>query len=192
MSTDRVTVMIVRLVLFLEVAVVTVALSVGVALAVSRGAASATQAVGSANWGSVFELQGANATSGSLSVDWSLLTTSRIKMLDLVNTSTLALTGQTISVSTVRNSGGNASIPSVSFRLCRGGTWNASDNTCSGTSVNLGSTTSGSIVVNEPVAVGARLSIRATVSGSNGSEFTSSFTSAVTRAQIRAGTVVNQ
>ncbi|MTA78706.1 MAG: hypothetical protein F2520_10630 [Actinobacteria bacterium] len=58
--------------------------------------------------------------------------------------------------------------------------------------MNLGSTTSGSIIVNEPVAVGARLSIRATVSGSNGSAFTSSFTSEVTRAQIRAGTVVNQ
>ncbi len=192
MSTDRVPLMIVRLVLFIEVAVVTVALSVGVALAVSRGNARSIQPVDTATWGSVFVLQGASASSGSLDVDWSLMTTSRYKMIDLVNKSSLALSGQTISIVTVRNNGGNQTLPSVSFRLCRGGTWNASSNTCSGTSVNLGSTTSGSIIVNEPVAVGERLAIRATVSGSNGSEFTTTFTSQVTRSQVRAATVVNQ
>jgi hypothetical protein len=192
MPTDRVTVMIVRLVLFLEVAVVTVTLSVGVALAINRGTASAAQAVGSATWGSVFVPKGATASSGSLSVNWSLMTTTRYTMIDLVNTSSLALSGQTISVVTVRNNGGNQSLPSITFRLCRGGTWNTTSNTCSGMSVNLGSTTSGSIVVNEPVAIGERLAIRATVSGSNGSAFTTTFSSQVTRTQVRAGTVVNQ
>ena len=192
MSTDRVTVMIVRLVLFIEVAVVTVALSVGVALAVSRGNARAIQPVGTATWGSVFELPGAAASSGSLNVDWSLVTHTTYQMLDLVNTSSLPLTGQTISVVSVPNGGEGKNPPTITFHLCRGGTWDETMDTCSGTTVSLGAISSGSITVVEPVAVGARLALRATVSGRNGSTYLTTFASGVARTQIRAGTVVNQ
>ena len=156
MSTDRTATRRVRLILIIEVVVATVVLSVGVAFAIGRSSASATQTVTSAKWGSVFVLQGATATGGPLVIDWTAVKKNPHQFVDLVNTSSVALSGQTISISTTRNAVGNQPIPTISFSLCRGGTWDAALGTCSGTAVDLGSTASGSIAITEAVAVGAR------------------------------------
>lgn len=192
MSTDRTATRLVRLILIIEVVVATVVLSVGVAFAIGRSSASATQTVTSAQWGSVFVLQGATATGGPLVIDWTAVKKNPYQFVDLVNTSSVALSGQTISISTTRNGSGNQPIPTISFSLCRGGTWDAALGTCSGTAVDLGSTASGSIAITEAVAVGARLALRASTTAGVGAPFTTTFVSAVSRAQIPPASVVNR
>ena len=192
MSTDRTTGRLVRLILVIEVVAATVVLSVGGALAIGRSSAGATQTVTSAQWGSVFVLQGAAATGGPLVVDWTAVKKNPYQFVDLVNTSSVALSGQTISITTSRNGGGNQPIPTISFSMCRGGTWDATAGTCSGTTVDLGSTVSGSLGIGEAVAVGARLALRASTTAGSGAPFTTTFVSTVSRAQIPPASVVNR
>lgn len=167
-------------------------LSMGVALAAGRGAATTSQTVTSARWGSVVVLQGQSATSGALVIDWTNVKKNPYQFIDLVNTSTVALLGQTMTLSTTRNGSGNQPLPTISLTLCRSGSWDATAGTCSGTTADLGSTTTGSITVTEPVAVGGRLALRASTSAGTGSPFTTTFSSAVSRAQIPVGSVMNR
>ena len=185
----------IRPVLIIEAVIAAIAvflLSVGVALAVGRASASATQTVSSARWGSVFVLQGQSATSGALVIDWTNVKKNPYQFVDLVNTSSVALLGQTISTSTIRNGTGNQPIPTITFSLCRGGSWDIVTGNCSGTTVDLGAGTSGTLTLIEPVPVHGRLALRATTSAATGSPFTTTFSSVVSRAQIPAAKLVNQ
>jgi hypothetical protein len=180
------------LILIIEATVAVLALSVGVALAAGNASAGDTQTVTSASWGSVFVLQGQNATSGALIIDWTNVKKNPYKFIDLVTTSSVALVGQTISTSTVRNGSGNQPLPIIAFSICRGGVWDSVTGLCSGTVIDLGAGMKGTLQVTEPVPVGGTLAIRASTTAVAGSPFSTTFTSAVTRTQIRAATVVNQ
>lgn len=192
MPTDRITARLVRLLVIVEVVTAVVMLSVGMALAVGRSSASASQTVTSARWGSVLVLQGATATTGPLVIDWTAVKKNPYQFIDLVNTSSLALTGQTISVSTTRNGSGSAPIPTIGFTLCRGGAWDAGTGQCSGTAVDLGSTTAGSITIVEPLAVASRLALRASTTAGVGAPFTTTFSSVVARTQVTPAITVNR
>lgn len=191
MPTVRTFTQLLRLFVVLGVVVPAVVLSVGVALAISRAGASGTQTVTSARWGSVFVLQGDTATTGPLIIDWSNVKKNPYQFIDLVNTSSVALLGQTISTSTTRKGSGNQNLPTISFTLCRNGVWDVVTGTCSGTAVDLGSTVAGSISIAEPVALGGRLALRASTTAGTGAPFTTTFASVVSRAQIPVAAVVN-
>lgn len=191
MPIERTITQLLRLFVVLGVVVPTVVLSVGMALAVSRAGASATQTVTSAHWGSVVVLQGASASTGPLIIDWSNVKKNPYQFIDLVNTSSLALVGQTVSVSTARNGSGNQNFPTISFTLCRSGTWDTTTGTCSGTAVDLGATVSGSVTIAEPVTLGGRLALRVSTTAGTGAPFTTTLSSAVSRAQIPVAAAVN-
>jgi hypothetical protein len=165
---------------------------VGVALAAGNAATSHTQSVTSANWGSVFVLHSQTATSGALIIDWTNVKKNPYQFIDLVNTSSVALIGQTVSTSSVRNGSGNQPLPTISFSICRAGVWDPLTDLCSGTIVDLGVGTNGTLQVTEPVPVGGRLAIRASTTAGAGSPFTTTFSSVVSRTQIPPATVVNQ
>jgi|GEM_PF-2291394 len=192
MPTDSSATRVARLILIIEATVAVLALSVGVALAAGNASAGDTQTVTSASWGSVFVLQGQAATSGALVIDWTNVKKNPYQFVDLVNTSSVPLIGQTISTSSVRNGSGSPPLPIISFSLCRGGVWDSVTGLCSGTAVDLGVGTSGILQVIEPVPVGGTLAMRASTSSGTGSPFTTTFTSVVSRTQVRAATVVNQ
>lgn len=180
-----------HLLLLVEVMVAASVLSMGIAFGAGRGTATAGQTVSSAQWGSVVVLQGQTATSGALVIDWTNVKKNPYQFIDLVNSSTVALRGQTVSISTTRNGSGNQPLPTIAFALCRAGTWDQTTGACSGTVVDLGSTTTGSITITEPVLVGGRLAVRASTSAGVGSPFTTTFSSAVSRTQARPAVVVN-
>jgi hypothetical protein len=154
------------------------------ALSVER---SASNVVNSASWAAVPALAGGTG-SGALSINWATLGTKQSAYVDLVNTGTLDLSGSTLTLTTVRNSGGgSASFPTITVDACVGAVWNSVSNACAGTLTPLGSVTSGSLPVSIAIASGARLSLRLTSSGSqgSGSRFTTSLDVTVTRGQAR-------
>ena len=191
MSIERTIAQLFRLFVILGVVVPTVVLSVGMALAISHAGASATQTVTSARWGSVAVLQGASASTGPLIINWSNVKKNPYQFIDLVNTSSVALVGQTVSISTTRNGAGNQNLPTIRLTLCRNGVWDATAGTCSGTAVDLGATVSGSITIAEPMALGGRLALRASTTAGTGAPFTTTFSSVVSRAQSPVAAVVN-
>lgn len=192
MPTVRAAGQLLRLILILGVVVAAVALPVGMALAGSRADASTTQTVTSARWGSVFVLQGASASTGPLVIDWTGVKKNPYQFIDLVNTSSITLLGQTISISTTRNGSGNQNPPIIGFTLCRTGSWDPASGGCSGTAVDLGSTVSGSILVTEQVPVGGRLALRASTTAGVGAPFTTTFASVVSRGQVPLASTVNR
>jgi hypothetical protein len=94
--------------------------------------------------------------------------------LDALNTGTVPVVGMTYAVSFVYSGLGT---PSLTLTACPGGTWNTVTGVCSATAVVVGSWTPGStstVVVGAgnlptayPAAVGARLPLKATVSGAS-------------------------
>lgn len=194
MSIDGISTCVLRSTLLLRAVVGAIALfvlSMGVASAAGRANAGITETVTSARWGTVFVLQGQSATSGPLLIDWTNVKKNPYQFIDLVNTSSVPLVGETISTSTIRNGSGNQSLPTITFALCRGGTFDAVTGVCSATTVDLGAGTSGSLSLTEPLAVNGRLSLRASTSAGTGSPFTTTFSTAVARSQVPVAKVVN-
>lgn len=148
--------------------------------------------VRSASWGAVATPAGSGATSGTMIINWSSIKGVPYEFIELVNTGTLDLSGATYTVTTIATQNGNQKLPSVTLDACSGGSWAGSSNTCSGTTVRLGSTVSGSFSGTVGLSSGGRLSVRATSSGSPGANFATTLSVKVSRNQARAGRVTNQ
>jgi hypothetical protein len=135
---------------------------------------------------------GAPASTGPLVMTWTVSGGTARQFFDIVNTGAIEIIGQSFLVTNVYEKSGNAKPPTVTFEACVNGTWQPSSNTCTGSIVLMGSTTTeffSSLAT--PLAIGARLSARATTSPGGSSSYTTTFNVLVSRSQVRAATVTN-
>jgi hypothetical protein len=153
--------------------------------------AGRTADVTSSRWGAVAVNQGAAPATGSFAVNWSVSKGSAYSFMDAVNTGTLPLIGQSYTFTTVPTQNGNTKIPTITLDACVGGSWTPVSNRCSGTVTRMGAAASGSFASTVPLAVGARLSIRALSDGPPGASFLTTINITIARTQVRAGTVSN-
>lgn len=137
------------------------------ALAGSTGRASGTEVAGSGKFAATPVLPGTSTPAGTLV----FATVPLPAYADALNTGTVALVGMTYAVSFVY---GGVGTPTLTLASCPGGTWNGAG-VCSTSAVTIGTWTPGStatVVVGAgnkptsfPAAVGARVPLKATVSG---------------------------
>ncbi len=163
-----------RLVVALVVGVLALA-GAGAAHAATTARLTAAQTVTSATWG--IKPAGVGGT-GSPSLTWSVVDGSLAtpRYFTVVNTGSAKLTGTTWTA-TVTRPGNNGNVPSVRFDACVGATWNASANTCAGTTTVIGTSLDkvGTMSVASAVTAanaGSVLSVRATPDASLGQTIT--------------------
>ena len=168
-------------------------MSVVIPAAAAPGAmARASGPVTTATWSVVTITAGTAAASGALAIDWSRIKGTSYSFIDSVNSGTVAVSGFTYTLSTVRNGQGGQPFPTITLDACSGAQWDTAANTCTGTVVRVGSSTGGSVVVITALGVAGRLSLRATSSGPPGSSFTTTISTVVARSDVRAGQTTNE
>lgn len=146
--------------------------------------------VTAAEWRAVATLQNATPVNQALILTWSVSRGTAYQYLDIVNSGTIDLTGQTFHVSSILDRGGNTKSPTVTFEACLSGTWVA-PNSCTGTVVALGSTaTEIFTTTNTPLAVAGRLHLQATTVPSGAYSYTTTVNISVNRIQVRPGSTV--
>lgn len=148
--------------------------------------------VSATSWAASAVPVGAPASNGPLVMTWTVSGGSARQYFDIVNTGSIEIMGQSFLVTNVYEKSGNAKPPTVTFEACVNGSWQPSSNTCTGSIVLMGSTTTeffSSLAT--PLAVGARLSARATTSPGGSSSYTTTVNVLVSRSQVRAATVTN-
>lgn len=135
-------------------------------------------------WSAVAVPRGGSPGSGPLTMSFHVNRGVPRQYIDVVNTGTLALTGQ----SYVIRAANGASTPQLTLEACSNGSWSPTDHSCSGTVVTMGTTSSGpTIAFASPLAPGGRLAVRATTSPSTASKTTIILDVKIARSQIRAG-----
>lgn len=135
---------------------------------------------------------GAPASTGPLIMRWTVSGGTARQYFDIINTGTIEITSQSFLVTNVYEKSGNAKPPTVTFEACVDGAWQPSSNTCTGSIVLMGSTTTeffSSLAT--PLAIGARLSARATTSPGGISSYTTTINVLVSRSQVRPRTTFN-
>lgn len=135
---------------------------------------------------------GAPTSTGPLVMTWTVSGGTARQYFDIVNTGAIEITGQSFFVTNIYEKSGNAKPPIVTFEACLNGFWQPSNNICTGSIVLMGSTTTeffSSLAT--PLAIGARLSARATTSPGGISSYTTTINVLVSRSQVRPGTTSN-
>ena len=160
--------------------------SAGSAARMSQGVA-ATSSV----WSVVARPVGATTTSGALAIDWSVNKGTPYAFVELVNVGTVDLVGQSFTVTTIASTSGSTKLPSLTFEACVNGSWNTAASTCSGTITVMGSVSTGTFASPVGLSTGRFLGIRIVSSGNPGSNFRSTISATVSRAQIRPGSTIN-
>lgn len=150
----------------------------------------AASTVRSATWSLVALPQGAVPSTGPLVINWYSIKGVPYAYVDLASTGSIPVAGGSFTVSTVGNNGGKKN-PTITLEACIGASWDASTNTCPGTTLSLGSTVAGTLSSSFNLGAGARLSMRVTSSGNPGADYTTTISTSVSRSQARAATVTN-
>lgn len=171
------------------------------AQAAVKAKATRTQAVSAGSWSTVAVAQGSAATSdttGALVIDWENYKSTPYAMIDLVNTSSLATTGQTFTLTTVPGPTGNQKIPTIQLDACVGASWNFATSVCPapGKIVAMGSITGvagrpSSLTSAVAIPSGTRLSVRATSSANLGNSYITTISITISRDQVRPATVTS-
>lgn len=150
-----------------------------------------TLRVTTAEWRVVATPQNATPVNQALILTWSVSRGSAYQFFDIVNSGSIDVTSQTFHVSNVLDTGGNAKAPTVTFEACLNGTWVAV-NSCSGTAVALGSTTTEIFTtVNIPLPVAGRLHLQATTTPNGTNSYTTTVNISIDRSQVRPGITVS-
>lgn len=159
--------------------------------ATSGARVHSTLRVTTAEWRAVATPQNSTPVNQALILTWSVSHGTAYQYFDIVNSGTIDVTSQTFHVTNVLDKGGNAKAPTVTFEACLNGTWVAV-NSCSGTVVALGSTTTEIFTtVNTPLPVGSRLRLQATTTPSGTSSYTTTVNISIDRSQVRPGITVS-
>ena len=166
--------------------------SFGIASASVTGIQSHTLLTSASQWSAVAVPQGAAPIPAPLVMSWNVNQGTAYQYFDIVNTGSLSLSGQTFAVTSVYDKGGRGKPPTVTFEGCINGTWSASTQTCSGSVINMGSTTSELFTsLSTPIHVGNRLSARAKTSPGASNSYITTVNVQISRSQIRSGTTSN-
>ncbi len=161
--------------------------------AVRASGSSPANPVASATWSVVATPLGAAPQNGPLIMAWNVSGGTAYQYFELVNTGSLALSGETFRVINVYNKTGNVKPPTVTFDACIGGTFNTSTTACSGTIRNIGSTsTEVFTTLHNAIAAGGRFAIRASTPPGASSSYTTTVSVSVNRAMVRGGQIVNR
>lgn len=148
--------------------------------------------VSATRWAASAVPAGAPPSTGPLVMTWTVSGGTARQFFDIVNTGAIEIMGQSFLVTNVYEKSGNAKPPTITFEACVNGVWNSSTNTCSGTVVLMGRTTTEFFSsLTTPLAVGARLSARATTSPGGSSSYTTTINVLVSRSQVRAAAITN-
>lgn len=158
------------------------------AFATTHAVGSVPLSVTASRWGASAVPQGAPNGTGPLVMNWSVNQGIAYQYFDVVNSGSLAIFGQSFSVTNVNDKSGGPKPPTVTFEACVNGEWQSSTNSCSGSVVLMGSTTTTFFTsLNTPLNVNGRLSARARTSPGGSSTYTTTINVIVDRTQIRAG-----
>jgi hypothetical protein len=146
--------------------------------------AGASVSGSTASWRAVATAPDAAPAPSALTLVWTSSGGVASAHLDVVNTGSLALVSQRLEVRSLTDSGATGPDP-VELAACVGAAWVASNGTCAGTVVALGSDRTSPLATGVPLAPGARLSVRATTRPRTAAQATTTVAVLVTRADAR-------
>lgn len=157
-------------------------------LAATHAVRNTPVSVTTARWGASAVVQGAQAGTGPLVMNWAVSQGIAYQYFDVVNNGLIDIAGQSFSVTSVYDRSGAVKPPTVTFEACVNGVWQPSTNACTGSVVLMGSTTSTFFTsLATPLAVNSRLSARARTSPGGSSSYTTTINVLIDRTQIRQG-----
>ena len=166
--------------------------SFGTASASVKSIQSRTLLTSASQWSAVAVPQGAAPVPEPLVMNWTVTQGTSYQYFDIVNTGSLLLSRQTFAITSVYDKGGRGKPPTVTFEGCINGTWSATSHTCSGSIINMGSTSSELFTsLSTPIHVGNRLSARARTSPGASNSYITTVNVQISRSQVRSGTTSN-
>jgi len=162
-----------------------------VALVTISSTAQSHNAVTTLIWGNVIVATGAPAGNTHFSIVWNQNSAGQTTCVDVINVGNVDTTGNSVAVTTQDATSSRQDAPTLTFSTCTGGTWNQTANTCSGTSTSLGSVTNSTLNTTIALTVGQRITLQIVAARPKKATWTSTFSTTVSRSQIRAATVTN-
>jgi hypothetical protein len=167
-----------------------VATTNNIAIAKISSIATRGNAITTLGWGNIIAAVGSPEQSGSYHFNWANGTGAEYTYVDLVNVGDVTTTGNSIAVSTKNSSNSTSNAPRLTFATCSG-SWNQSNNSCSGSIMSLGNVTNGTLDVTLTLTASSRRTLRVAANKTRSAVWTSTMSVAVTRSHIRNATTTN-
>ena len=161
------------------------------AMASLKSSTAKTHNVTSAYWGNVIVGVGKSVSNSAYIYTWALSTGTQYTYADLINVGGLSTSGNIISVTTQDDTSSRQDAPAQTFSICTNGTWNQTNDTCSGTMTVLGTVTNGTLTTTLALAAAQRLTVQIKAMKTKKSLWTSTFSIGVSRSQVRVGKTTN-
>jgi hypothetical protein len=143
-----------------------------------------------ARWGAVAVAPGAAPSPESHVLFWTVSGNQATARFEIVNVGDLELVSQQLGLTVTVTQGGSTTDP-VALSACIGATWDAASDTCSGTVVALGTSSSTPIPTGLTLAPGGRVSVRAATTRSTSSRTTTAIGVTTSRDDVRVATMTS-
>ncbi len=163
----------------------------GYVYANAKASAKGSTSVSVLKWGAVLASPSATPAKTPFVISWATSQNQQIAYLEVVNTGSQLISGQSYSIDTKDSEGSRKNDPSITFTACTSGVWNKDTDKCSGSTSVIGTRSNGTLTSNFSLAPLARLSLRLRLTKENRVAWTTTINMKINRSQIRTATTTN-